>query len=113
VDNEGNSTYVTEGVLRASHRVPGKPSFGNFGLPWHDHFKSGLRAIPPEEAIELALDLLPTAYHFAEGRRIRVTIAFADMDNFETPIIEPAPMVHLLRDKNHPSFIELPLVRQR
>jgi len=40
-----------------------------------------------------------------------VTVAFADADNFGTPVTDPAPVVHLLRDKNHPSFIELPLLR--
>jgi hypothetical protein len=61
----------------------------------------------------LVFDLLPTAYQFSKGRRIRVTVAFADADNFDTPVIDPAPMVHLLRDKNHASFIELPLLPLR
>ena len=54
-------------------------------------------------------NLLPTAFEFSKGRRIRTTVAFADADNFETPIIDPAPVVHLLRGKEHPSFIELPI----
>jgi predicted acyl esterase len=58
-------------------------------------------------------DLLPTAYQFSKGRRIRVTVAFADADNFDTPVIDPAPVVQLLRDKNHASFIELPLLPLR
>jgi len=56
------------------------------------------------EQFEMVLELLPTAYRFSEGRRIRVTLAFADADNFYTPV------VRLLRDKNHASFIELPLL---
>jgi putative CocE/NonD family hydrolase len=109
VDDEGNSTYVTEGNLRAPHRALGKASFENLGLPWHNHFKSELQAIPAGEPMELVFDLLPTAYQFSKGRRIRVTAAFADADNFDTPAIDPVPVVHLLREKNHPSFIELPL----
>jgi putative CocE/NonD family hydrolase len=109
VDDEGNSTYVTEGNLRASHRALGRASFENLGLPWHNHFKSELQAIPAGEPMELVFDLLPTAYQFSKGRRIRVTVAFADADNFDTPAIDPVPVVHLLREKNHPSFIELPL----
>jgi uncharacterized protein len=111
VDEDGNSTYITEGNLRASHRALGKASFENLGLPWHDHFKSGLQAILPGEPIELVFDLLPTAFEFSKGRRIRTTVAFADADNFETLVIDPAPVVHLLRDKDHPSFIELPIHR--
>ena len=113
VDEDGNSTYVTEGNLRASHRALGKAPFNNLGLPWHNHFESELKAIPAGEAIEMVFDLLPTAYQFSKGRRIRVTAAFADADNFDTPVIDPAPMVHLLRDKNHASFIDLPMLRSR
>jgi putative CocE/NonD family hydrolase len=113
VDEDGNSTYVTEGILRASHRAIGKASFENLGLPWHNHFKSELQPIPAGEPVDLVLDLLPTAYQFSKGKRIRVTVAFADADNFDTPVTDPAPTVHLLRDKNHPSFMELPLLRSR
>jgi len=113
VDGDGNSTYVTEGNLRASHRALAKAPFDNLGLPWHNHFKGELQAIPAGEPIELVLDLLPTAFEFSKGRRIRITVAFADADNFDTPVIDPAPVVHLLRDNNHPSFIELPLIPLR
>jgi uncharacterized protein len=111
VDEDGNSTYVTEGILRASHRALGKASFENLGLPWQNHFQTDLKPIPSGEPMELVFDLLPTAFEFSKGRRIRVTVAFADADNFGTPVTDPAPVVHLLRDKNHPSFIELPLLR--
>jgi len=110
VDEDGNSTYVTEGNLRSSHRALGKASFENLGLPWHNHFQSELAVIPSGEPIKLVLDMLPTAYAFSKGKRIRLAITFADADNFDTPVIDPAPAVHLLRDKNHPSFIELPML---
>jgi putative CocE/NonD family hydrolase len=113
VDEKGNSTYITEGNLRASHRALGKATFDNLGLPWHNHYQTELEEIPPEEPVELVLDLLPTAFKFSKGRRIRVAIAFADADNFDTPVMEPAPVVHVLRDKNHPSFIDLPLVQSK
>jgi len=66
--------------------------------------------IPSGEPIKLVLDMLPTAYAFSKGKRISLAITFADADNFDTPVIDPAPAVHLLRDKNHPSFIELPML---
>jgi hypothetical protein len=58
----------------------------------------------------LIFDLLPTSYLFQVGNRIRVTIAFADADNFDTPILDPAPEVRLLRDATHASLVELPIV---
>jgi putative CocE/NonD family hydrolase len=113
VDIDGNSTYVTEGKLRASHRALGRAPFENLGLPWHNHFQSELKEIPSGEPVELMFDLLPTAFEFSKGRRIRLAIAFADADNFDTPVIDPAPGVHLPRDENHPSFLMLPRLRLR
>ena len=110
VDEEGNSMYIIEGNLRASHRALGKATFDNLGLPWHNHYKTELKEIPSEEPFELVFDLLPTGFHFSKGKRIRLAITFADADNFDTPVIDPAPVVHLLRDKDHPSFIDLPLL---
>src|SRR5208282_1752998 len=40
VDSEGNSTYVTEGNLRASHRATSGAPYQNFGLPYHRHLQS-------------------------------------------------------------------------
>ena len=110
VDKEGNSTYVTEGNLRASHRALGNATFENFGLPWHNHYQTEVKDIPPEEPVELVFDLLPTAFEFSKGKRIRLVIAFADADNFDTPVIDPAPLVHILRGKQYPSLVELPML---
>jgi hypothetical protein len=96
-------------VTASRFRVLFADASGTEGLPWHDHFKSGLQAILPGGPIELVLNLLPTAFEFSKGRRIRTTVAFVDADNFETPVIDPVPGVHLLMGKEHPSFIDLPI----
>ena len=111
VDSRGNSTYVTEGALRASHRTTSKAPFDNLGLPYYGHFESELTPVPSGEPVELAVPLLATAHHFREGNRMRITIACADADNFETPVLDPAPGLRLLRDANHPSLIDLPVRR--
>ena len=49
VDGDGNSAYVTEGNLRASHRYPGQPPYENLGLPYHSHFQNELKSIPAGE----------------------------------------------------------------
>ena len=109
VDSKGNSTYITQGNLRASHRALSQAPFDNFGLPWHNHFESELQPLPANEPVELVFDLLPTAYHFSPGSYMRITIAFADAGNFETPILNPAPVVYLLRDAVHASYVEIPI----
>jgi uncharacterized protein len=110
VDGKGNSTYITEGELRASHRLVSEAPFNNFGLPWRNHSQSELQAIPANQPIELIFDLRPTSWQFAEGRAVRITIAFADAGNFDTPVLTPTPTLRVLRDLNHPSRIELPII---
>jgi putative CocE/NonD family hydrolase len=111
VDRNGNSTYITQGDLRASHRALSLAPFDNFGLPWHNHFQRELQLIPAGEPVELVFDLLPTAWRFSSGSRIRTTVAFADTGNFDTPVLDPAPALDLLRDAAYPSYVDLPFVK--
>ncbi len=89
---------VSQGNLRASHRALGQAPCPNLGLPWHDHVRSELRPIGAGEPVELVFDLLPSAYRFAAGKCLRITGAFADVGSFETPVLEPAPGLEVLRD---------------
>jgi putative CocE/NonD family hydrolase len=109
VDGRGNSTYVTQGSLRASHRALGLAPFNNLDLPYHTHFASDLLPVPAGEPIELVFDLLPTAWRFPAGHSLRIVIAFADAGNFDTPVLDPAPPVTILRDAVHASFVEIPV----
>jgi putative CocE/NonD family hydrolase len=106
VDAYGHSTYLTEGQLRASHRALDlNPPYDTFGLPYHSFYESNQVPIPENQPFEMVFDLLPTAYTFSIGNRIRITIAFADAGNFATPSLDPAPAVRL----HHSSCIELPI----
>ena len=111
VDHNGKSTYITEGTLRASHRKLYQAPFNNLGLPYHSHYQSDLLPIPAGEPVELVFSLLPTSYQFHKGSRIRITVVCADADNFDTPVIDPAPKLQLLRSMSHPSLIQLPVAQ--
>jgi hypothetical protein len=111
--NGSKSTYITQSNLRASHRTLSKAPFNNLGLPYHRHYKTDLVPIPAGEPVELAFDLMPISYRFRAGHRIRITITCADADNLETPPIDPAPKLKLLREMNHPSFIQLPIAQSQ
>jgi putative CocE/NonD family hydrolase len=110
VDRSGASTYVTEGTLRASHRALSEAPFKNLGLPFHSHYRSDLAPLPEGKPVELAIALLPTGYRFPKGSRIRIALAFADRDNFDTPVLNPPPELRVLRDSAHASFVTLPIV---
>lgn len=111
VDRDGKSIYVTEGNLRVSRRRLGVAPYDNLGLPYHPHAKDGVERLTPDRPVALEFSLRPTAYRFAKGSRLRLTLTFADADNFETPVLEPAPRVRVHRDARHASFVVLPLAR--
>ena len=77
VTPEGVSQFVSDGAIRASHRSLNKPSFDNFGLPWHGNFSPDLTDLGPEPAL-ISLALKPIANLFEKGNRIRLTIAGYD-----------------------------------
>jgi predicted acyl esterase len=104
--------YITEGPP-ASHRKLSRAPYNNLGLPFHFHYQSDLAPIQPGQPVELVFSLLSTSYRFPKGSRIRISVAFADADNFETPVLDPAPKLRLLRDQEHASFVELPIVQPR
>jgi len=80
------------------------------GLPYHRHYKSDLAAILADKPVELVFNLLPTSYLFRAGNQMRITVTCSDADNFETPVLDPAPKIRLLRDTTHASFVELPII---
>jgi hypothetical protein len=110
VDKNGYSHYITEGVLRASHRKVSKPSFQYMGLPFHRSFGEDVAPLPAETPVRLVFDLLPTSNIFDAGHRIRVTIACADQSNFLTPELDPPPQVTIYQNRKHASSISLPVV---
>jgi putative CocE/NonD family hydrolase len=110
VDDDGQSKYITEGCLRATHRALGETQFLHSELPMHRSYKEDMTRLIPDTPAELVFDLLPTSYVFRKGCRIRITIACSDLDNFETPRLDPAPEVRVFKNRSHASFIELPII---
>jgi putative CocE/NonD family hydrolase len=110
VDNSGVSRYISEGMLRASHRKLHPAPFNNLGLPYHRSFQEDIEKLPSEPA-ELVFDLLPISKVFVAGNRIRITITCADKDNAYTPEVIPAPTVRLFRNASVSSYIKLPIAQ--
>lgn len=105
---DGRSRYVTEGVLRASHRALGEAPWDNLGLPYQRSFETDLEPLPAGVPTRLVLDLRPTATVFNAGNRLRVTVTGADRDNAEEAYDTP-PTVRIYRSDEHPSGIEIPV----
>jgi len=108
VEEDGFSRYVTEGCLRASHRAIHEAPWDNLGLPWHRSHEEDVQNLVPGVPVELKIDLLPTAWYFDAGNRLRVTVTCADADNQQTPVLDPAPTVTLHTGAARSSWIEVP-----
>jgi putative CocE/NonD family hydrolase len=110
VDTAGVSTYVTEGVIRASYRALGIAPYDNLGWPYHRGFPEDVQELTPGQPVELVFEMQPTATVFDKGNRLRLTLAGADKDNAATTMVDPAPVLTVYRDKDRPSSLRLPVV---
>ena len=108
VDGNGVSSYITEGLLRASQRTPAQAPWNNLGLPFQRCLSADARPMPDGPA-ELVFDLIPTAQIFNAGHRLRVTVSGADADNTEPGPGGESPTFHVYRSPAHASSISLPL----
>ena len=95
--------------LRALHRRISKnpPAYEFPGINRSFSRADALPLYPGEDA-ELKFELIATSYQFKEGHRMRIAIAGADRDHF-TSVPDSPPIIEILRDKEHPSHIDLPL----
>jgi putative CocE/NonD family hydrolase len=111
VDETGKVTYVTEGQLRALHRLVStdSPPY-NMLVPYHSFRQEDGMPLVPGEVAELAFGLLPTSVLIKKGNRIRIAIAGHDRDTFIRIPTEGNPAITVARNKIHASFIDLPVI---
>jgi putative CocE/NonD family hydrolase len=113
VRRSGYSEYVTEGVLRASHRAEAEAPYDNLGLPYHASRSSDIAVLASSQPVALAFDLHPISRVFRRGRRLRLAITGADADNAATPILDRPPRLSLCRNARFASHLVLPVIPPR
>ena len=103
---DGAVRYVTEGVLRALHRkLSICPADYRASWPYHSCDRADAAPLVPGQPEEIVIALLPTAWRFGKGSRIRLAIAGADADHYgQVPHGRP-PVFTIGRAE---SFLELP-----
>lgn len=110
VEADGTSRYVTEGLLRAIHRAEASaPRNYRTAWPWRTFARKDARPMPASEPQLLRFALLPIAWRFAKGSRLRLSIAGADADHFvQAPHGRP-PVLSLLSGGAQATVLELPV----
>ncbi len=76
---DGGVVDLTQGWLRASHRAL-DPAKSTAYRPYHPHDRT--QTLIPGARTEFEIAMLPVAYRFAQGHRIRLTITSHDRDDF-------------------------------
>jgi predicted acyl esterase len=68
-------------------------------------------SLVPRQVERIRIPLLPVAWQFSAGSRIRLSIAGADDDHCgQVPHGRP-PLLKMFWGRSHPSVLELPLTR--
>lgn len=102
--------YVTEGALRLIHRqLDGASAIYTSAVPYRSFLRRDARPMPAGEVTKIVFDLLPVAYRFARGSRIRIALATADADHF-APVRDAAKLLTIERSPAHPSALILPVL---
>jgi putative CocE/NonD family hydrolase len=83
LESDGALRYVTEGMLRALHRhEQPAPDDYRAAWPWRSYARTDAAPLIPGVPETLRIALLPTAWTFRAGSRIRLSLAGADADHF-------------------------------
>ena len=104
---DGSVRHVTEGVLRALHRkLSPPPADYRATWPYRSHDRADATPLVPGSAEPIVIPLLPVAWRFEKGSRIRLALSGADIDHYgQVPHGRP-PVLSVHRGA---SFLDLPL----
>jgi uncharacterized protein len=110
VEADGTVRYVTEGVLRAIHRAEAPaPRDYRTTWPWRSFARAAMKPMPAGEPQLLRFAMLPVAWRFAAGSRLRLSIAGGDADHFvQTPHGRP-PLLTVGSGGEQATMLELPV----
>jgi uncharacterized protein len=110
VEADGRERYVTEGLLRALHRKESPaPDTYRTAWPFRSFRRQDASPLVPGEIERIRIPLLPMAWRFGAGSRIRFSLAGADADHCgQIPHGRP-PQLVLHLGEGRPSKVELPL----
>jgi putative CocE/NonD family hydrolase len=106
---DGHCRHVTEGMLRALHRATAPcPPHHRTTWPWHTFARGDAKTLPQGEPVEMTFALLPVAWEFRAGSRVRLAISGADGDHVvQVPHGRP-PTLRIHHGTAHPSRLVLP-----
>jgi uncharacterized protein len=113
VDQNNFSRFVTDGCLKASHRlVHNESPWDEIGIPFHRSNEEDILPLSGEP-VELVFDLCTISYYFRKGKRIRLTITCSNRPTYAVPDCQqtnPTPVITVYKSQQHPSYVALPVI---
>ncbi|MFO8019445.1 MAG: CocE/NonD family hydrolase [Promethearchaeia archaeon] len=111
LDENDKIHFVTDGQIRFMHRKISKDTPYEIPFPYHSCKKEDAQPVVPNELMELKFALYPTSILLKKGFRIRLAIAGADKESFARYPSKGVPDLTIKRDKEHSSFLRLPVIQ--
>jgi len=108
VDENGKSTYITEGGLRLIHRKTIDGNNKSYNL--HSFNEEDAAPMIPGQVETIALKMWPTSVLIKKGHSIRIAIAGADKSTFDRIPKRGTPTLIVHRSFSQSSFVTLPVV---
>ena len=108
VDENGKSTYITEGGIRLIHRKIADESENPYNL--HSFNEEDAAPMTPGKIENVSLKMWPTSVLVKKGHSIRVAIGGADKSTFDRVPKRGRPTYEIFRSDANQSFITLPVV---
>ncbi len=106
----GQTLYVTEGLLRALHRKETEmPKHYQATWPFHSCTREDASPVPVNSPELMQFSFLPVSWTFRRGSKIRLSIAGADKDHCERIPERGTPRLKIHRGGDRASRISLPL----
>lgn len=106
-------TYLTEGILKCSHRrVSSKLPVYNMPGPYHSHMQADAARMPVNKTENIRLSLFAVSVLVPKGYRLRVAISGNDADIFEQPTNSESHSLTIERNRIHPSHIVIPVANK-
>lgn len=110
VDPAGKAYMVSFGRLAASHRKLSTAPYDRLDLPYHSGLKGDAQPMVPGKPATLSFSMVPRAYTFAAGHRLRVSLAGADprQRNLAQIRQDPPPVFDIVTGGTNASRIDIP-----
>jgi putative CocE/NonD family hydrolase len=107
---DGRVTYLTEGIIRLINRKMTQAPLPYEPLgPRHSYLRSDAAPMTADKPERVEFGMFATSVLLRKSHRIRVALAGADSDNFELIPGGDPPRWTVYRDREKPSFIDLPI----